>query len=76
MSRAVNLSLGQSDVRLLCEKRGIAISAMESLPTGGTRLVCVLPEGTEAVRHYARASVLDDSVARFRYFDPHRRTGR
>jgi hypothetical protein len=74
MSRAVNLSLSEDEVRRLCERRGIAISATEPLPSGGTRLICVLPEGTEAARLHAKGSVLGDRVARFRFYDPHGRS--
>lgn len=70
MSRAVNLSLGEDEVRRLCDKRGIAISAIEPLPSGGTRLICVLPEGTAAARLHAKNNVLGDRVPRFRFYDP------
>lgn len=70
MSRAINVSLNEAEVKKLCDAKGIAISAMEPLPSGGTRVICVLMEGTDAVRAAVGKKVLDDKVRRYRFFDP------
>lgn len=74
MSRAMNLSLGEPAVKKLCASKNVAISALEPLPSGGTRLVCVVIEGANIIREAAGKSLLEDRVKRFRFFDPHGRT--
>lgn len=76
MSRAINLSLDEQAVRKLCATKKVEISALEPLPSGGTRLVCTLIEGTEIIRASAHKTVLDDRVKRYRFFDPHGRAQR
>jgi len=39
MSRAINLNATQEHVIAACHKRKLPISAIESLPSGGTRVV-------------------------------------
>ena len=39
MSRAININAPQDHVIALCAKRKVPISAIESLPSGGTRVV-------------------------------------
>jgi len=73
-SRAMNLSLGEPEVKKLCAAKNVAISALEPLPSGGTRLVCTVIEGADTIRAAAGKSLLDDRVKRFRFFDPHGRT--
>jgi len=39
MSRAINLNATQEHVIAACQKRKLPISAIEALPSGGTRVV-------------------------------------
>ena len=40
-SRALNLSMTVAPVDRHCRENGVAISALEALPDGGTRLACM-----------------------------------
>jgi hypothetical protein len=39
MSRAINVSATEADIRAACENAGVAISTIERLVSGGTRVV-------------------------------------
>src|SRR3546814_1625599 len=41
----MNLALPEEEVRRLCLKQGVSISAIEPLQSGGTRLVCTSSAG-------------------------------
>ncbi|MDX3898918.1 MAG: hypothetical protein QHC40_00120 [Sphingobium sp.] len=64
MSRAVNTAEAPEKVRALCDKHGIAISVLEPLPSGGTRVVLVTPDGAAAFRMKGKDKLLDGPVAR------------
>ena len=64
MSRVVNLSLSESAARDHCETRKIGVSALERLPDGGVRLVCMSGHGAEQVRRTLKAKLLKDPVRR------------
>jgi hypothetical protein len=68
MSRAMNVALGEDDVRALCDKAGVAISVLETLPQGGTRLVCRLSEGADTMRGKLAKNLIDGDVKRFRFY--------
>ena len=68
MSRAINLSLPEADVRTGCTKNRVSISAIESLPSGGTRLVCTTSEGAEEIRLRFRNHVIAGPVKRFPFY--------
>jgi len=67
MSRAMNTSLNEARVRALCEKSGVSISALEVLPSGGTRLVCTREEGAEEMRVLLKGSMIEGRVPRFAF---------
>jgi hypothetical protein len=50
MTRAVNLAMAEADIIKHCNDKGIGISALETLPQGGVRLVCSSVDGAEQVR--------------------------
>lgn len=64
----MNVTLAEADVRALCDKAGVAISAIETLPAGGTRLVCSLPEGAEAMRGKMAKHLIEGDVKRYRFY--------
>lgn len=67
MSRALNLSLTMAQVDRHCRDNGIAISALEALPDGGARLVCMSNYGAAQIRLKLKAHVLGENVRRQRF---------
>jgi hypothetical protein len=70
MSRAMNLSLPEEEVRRLCLAQGVSISAIEPLQSGGTRLVCTLSTGAEEMRLRLRGHIIEGNVIRHRFYRP------
>ncbi len=64
----MNLTLAEADVRAMCDKAGVAISAIETLPDGGTRLVCRLGEGADTMRGKLAKHLVAGDVKRFRFY--------
>lgn len=67
MSRAMNICLPETKVRARCEAAGVAISALEVLPSGGTRLVCMREEGADEMRVVFKSSMIEGRVPRFAF---------
>jgi len=70
MSRAINLSLTESEVNAICHAAGIAISAIEPLRSGGTRLVCTTGAGADEIRLRLGGHVIAGAVDRYRFYRP------
>lgn len=70
MSRAMNLALPEAEVKDICMAQGVSISAIEPLPSGGTRLICTTPAGAEAMRVRLRGHIIDGAVTRHRFYRP------
>lgn len=68
MTRAMNITLPEAEVRALCLKSGVTISAIETLPIGGTRLVCTLSEGADEMRRKLEKHLIAGEVKRFRFY--------
>ena len=68
MSRAMNLSLPEAKVRQLCDQKNIRVSAMETLPSGGTHLVCVVIEDADRIREDLSKFLIDGRVKRFAFY--------
>ena len=64
MSRAINVSAAQADVVKLCTKHAVAIIAIETLPSGGTRVVFNNAEATATMTRIFGRKVLTGIVAR------------
>ena len=58
MSRAMQLAMSEREVLALCGKQNVAISAIETLPGGGVRLVCNSAAGAQLVREKAKSKVM------------------
>jgi len=58
MSRAMQLAMSEKEVLALCASKKVAVSAIERLPGGGTRLVCCSSSGAEIVRHKAKSKII------------------
>jgi hypothetical protein len=70
MSRVVHLSLDEGMVVIRCLSEKVGISAIERLPGGGVRLVCMGSEGAALIRRKLKRYVIQGDVER----DPHRPT--
>ena len=64
MSRALFLKLAEREVIAKCDALGVRISALETLPDGGTRLVCMSSEGAALMASKLKSSLLPDTTRR------------
>jgi hypothetical protein len=64
MSRVVNLALSEAEARRQCDTRQVGVSAMECLPDGGVRLVCMSTDGAETIRKRLKSNVIKGDVRR------------
>jgi len=64
MSRAMNLALAESTVLARCAAEKIGVSAIEALPSGGVRLVCMSSEGAALVRKKMKKDLMRDDIKR------------
>jgi hypothetical protein len=67
MSRVVQLSLDEGVVVIRCLSEKVGVSAIESLPGGGVRLVCMSGDGAAKIRKKLKAYVIDGEVERERH---------
>ncbi|WCT79178.1 hypothetical protein [Novosphingobium humi] len=72
MSRAMNIGLPEAQVAAMCEQAGARISDIETLPSGGTHLVCVTSEGAEEMRHRLKGHLIEGRVKRFPFYHARR----
>jgi len=68
MTRATNLKMPEGEVETLCKQKGIRISALETLPSGGTHIVCTTIEGADEVRRLLKKHIIDGPVRRFPFY--------
>lgn len=67
MSRVVHLSLDEGVVVIRCLSEKVGISAIESLPGGGVRLVCMSGDGAALIRRKLKTYVIAGDVQRERH---------
>jgi hypothetical protein len=67
VSRVVQLSLEEGVVVIRCLSEKVGVSAIESLPGGGVRLVCMSGEGAALIRKKLKAYLIDGEVTRERH---------
>ena len=67
MSRAIHLNLDEGVVVIRCLSEQVAISAIERLPQGGVRLVCMSSEGAARMRRKLKANIIEGDVRRERH---------
>jgi hypothetical protein len=65
MTRAINLRLPEAEVKAACATAKVAISAIETLPSGGTHLVCLNIEGADEIRLRLKKYLIEGRVKRF-----------
>lgn len=66
-TRAMNLSLAETDVLAVCKQKGVRVSAIETLRSGGTHLVCVTIEEADEARVLFKKSIIPGRVQRFAF---------
>jgi hypothetical protein len=64
ISRAFNLAMTEADVVKHCADKSIAISVLEALPDGGTRLVCMNSHGAAKIQAKLKTRIIQGSVRR------------
>jgi hypothetical protein len=62
MSRSLYLRIDEGRAVAECLKRQVGISAIERLPAGGVRLVCMSSDGAERMRKALKSDLLDGEV--------------
>jgi hypothetical protein len=67
VSRALNLAMTQAQVLHQCHEKNIAVSALEALPDGGVRLVCMSSHGAAQLRLKLKKHIIDGEVRRERF---------
>ena len=67
MSRAMQLAMSEEQVLALCASVKVSVSALETLPGGGVRLVTNSVHGAEVIRRKAKTKVIVDEKVRARY---------
>jgi hypothetical protein len=60
----MQLAMSEQEVLALCASNKVAVSAIEPLPGGGTRLVCCSSSGAEIVRHKAKSKIILEEQVR------------
>ena len=66
MSRAINLSMKEAEVVARCLTEQVGVSAIERLPQGGVRLVCMSVDGAELIRLRLKSHIITGDVKRER----------
>ena len=64
MTRAINVRASEAEVTVLCCSQGAIISAIETLVSGGTRVVLSNMEATEKMRGVLGRKVIAGDVQR------------
>jgi hypothetical protein len=63
----MQLALSERQTQDLCAREKVAVSAIESLPGGGVRLVCSSVSGAEKVRQKAKSKIMPVEQARAKH---------
>ncbi|WP_066697267.1 hypothetical protein [Sphingobium amiense] len=64
MSRAVNVAANVAEVEALCLRHSVAISVIEPLTSGGTRVVLLNPDGADRIRTLMKKQIITTAVVR------------
>lgn len=67
MSRVLLLSLDEGQVVTHCLAANVGISAIEGLPAGGTRLVCMSVNGAAHMRKKLKSQIIPGTATRAIY---------
>lgn len=64
MSRVLFLKLDEGEVLAKCKTEKVGISAIEKLPGGGVRLVCMSSEGAATLNRKLKSQLIKGDVQR------------
>ena len=64
MSRVLFVKLDENEVVAKCSAANVGISAIERLPEGGTRLVCMSSDGAADMARKLKRHLISGDVAR------------
>ena len=64
MSRAINIDATPQHVTAACAKRGFTITSLETLLSGGTRVVLTSGDAANAIRQVYGRKVIEGQVQR------------
>lgn len=67
MSRVVMINLDETEVIHRCTAAKVGISAIERLPEGGVRLVCMSGDGAATMRRKCKSKLITDEPRRERH---------
>jgi hypothetical protein len=67
MSRVVYLRLEEGAVVVRCRTEKVGVSAIERLPGGGVRLVCMSSTGADQIRRKLKSHVMKEDATRERH---------
>jgi hypothetical protein len=66
MSREILVAMTEGEVIAKCQTAKVGVSAIERIPAGGVRLVCMSTSGAETMRKTFRVHLIDGTVIRER----------
>lgn len=66
MSREIYVTMDEGDVVNACQKENVGVSAIERLPQGGVRLVCMSSDGAGTMRAKLKRHLISGEVIRER----------
>jgi len=64
MSREILVAMTEADVIAKCQAAKVGVSAIERIPAGGVRLVCMSARGAETMRKTFKVHLIDGTVIR------------
>ena len=67
MSRTIHLTMDESEAVSRCAAQNVGVSAVERLPLGGVRLVCMSVDGAELMRRKLKAHLIKGEITRQRH---------
>lgn len=67
MSRVLHLRMSQDAAADHCNARKIGVSALETLPSGAIRLVCMSNDGAERARKSLKTKLIKGDMIRERH---------
>jgi hypothetical protein len=67
MSRVLLINMDEGAVVARCLAEKVGVSAIERLPKGGVRLVCMSVNGTETIRRKLKTHLIAGEVIRERH---------
>ena len=67
MSRELFVRLEESDVISRCQHEKVGISAIERLPGGGVRFVCMSSEGAGVMTRKLKQHLIEDTAIREKF---------